>query len=137
MEHFVQAHQSSYAQALKEIKSGWKQSHWMWFIFPQVKGLGRSSTAEYYGIDSLQEALLFLKHPVLGSHLQEISRELLFLESSDAYAIFGSPDELKLHSSMTLFVLITEEDSVFQQVLEKFFQGAYVKKTLKILGIQK
>lgn len=109
----------------------------MWFIFPQVKGLGRSSTAEYYGIDSLQEALLFLKHPVLGSHLQEISRELLFLESSDAYAIFGSPDELKLHSSMTLFVLITEEDSVFQQVLEKFFQGAYVKKTLKILGIQK
>lgn len=122
LERFVQAQADSYARALREIKSGRKTSHWMWYIFPQLSGLGHSQTARYYAIRDRAEAEAYLAHPVLGKRLLEISSELLKLESSDATAVMGWPDDLKLKSSMTLFSLVSREP-VFRQVLEKYFRG--------------
>ena len=122
LERFVQAQADSYVHALREIKSGRKTSHWMWYIFPQLSGLGHSQTARYYAIRDRAEAEAYLAHPVLGKRLLEISSELLKLESSDATAVMGWPDDLKLKSSMTLFSLVSREP-VFRQVLEKYFRG--------------
>lgn len=122
LERFVQAQADSYARALRDIKSGRKTSHWMWYIFPQLSGLGHSQTARYYAIRDRAEAEAYLAHPVLGKRLLEISSELLKLESSDATAVMGWPDDLKLKSSMTLFSLVSREP-VFRQVLEKYFRG--------------
>lgn len=122
LERFVQAQADSYARALQEIKSGRKTSHWMWYIFPQLSGLGHSQTARYYAIRDRAEAEAYLAHPVLGKRLLEISSELLKLESSDATAVMGWPDDLKLKSSMTLFSLVSREP-VFRQVLERYFRG--------------
>jgi uncharacterized protein (DUF1810 family) len=133
LQRFLDAQQSSYAPALSEIKSGRKRSHWMWFIFPQMQGLGYSETARFYGIESRAEAAAYLAHPVLGARLREISRALLALESTDATRIMGSPDDMKLRSSMTLFAALDKADPVFQQVLDKFFGGAPDNKTLQIL----
>ena len=116
LERFVQAQADSYARALRDIKSGRKTSHWMWYIFPQLSGLGHSQTARYYAIRDRAEAEAYLAHPVLGKRLLEISSELLKLESSDATAVMGWPDDLKLKSSMTLFSLVSREP-VFRQVL--------------------
>lgn len=123
LERFVSAHQSSYKQALTEIQNGRKQSHWMWFIFPQLRELGRSETAKYYGIADLKEARTFLDHPILGKNLIEISKALLQLRTDDPHQIFGSPDDLKLRSSMTLFSSLASTNPVFQQVLDKFYDG--------------
>jgi uncharacterized protein (DUF1810 family) len=117
-----------------EIQQGRKKTHWMWFIFPQSAGLGFSETSRFYAIKNLQEAELFLKHPVLGSRLKNISRELLKLKSNDARHIFGSPDDLKLYSSITLFSVLSETDPVFQLVLEKFFNGRKDIKTLDLIS---
>ena len=133
LSRFLEAQKGDFTQALSEIKSGRKRSHWMWYIFQQLKGLGRSSTSEFYGIKDLTEAEAYLAHPVLGSRLKEISAELLHLETSNANSIFGSPDDLKLKSSMTLFANIPGAASVFQQVLQKFFGGSQDEKTLKLL----
>ena len=122
LNRFLQAQEDTYDQALEEIKSGKKRTHWMWFIFPQLKELGRSTTAKFYGIENFGEAEAYIKDPVLGSRLKEISEELLNIESTDALLIMGSPDDKKLRSSMTLFAIVSE-DPVFQKVLDKFFDG--------------
>ncbi len=130
---FIKAQESDYEIALSEIKNGRKRSHWMWYIFPQVQGLGFSETSKYYAIKDISEAEEFLKHPVLGKRLIEICNELLKLPSNDANRIFGSPDDLKLKSSMTLFGSL-ETNQVFEQVLDKFFKGGKDNKTLRNLG---
>ena len=134
LKRFTDAQEDSYAMAFSEIQQGRKQSHWMWFIFPQIAGLGFSETSRYYAIKDLQEAAGFLKHPVLGSRLINISRELLKLKTNDAHRVFGSPDDLKLKSSMTLFSMLPEADPVFQTVLEKFFNGEKDIKTLRLIS---
>ena len=134
LKRFTEAQENSYTMALSEIQQGRKQSHWMWFIFPQIAGLGSSETSRYYAIKDLQEADDYLKNPVLGSRLINISRELLKLKTNDAHRVFGSPDDLKLKSSMTLFSMIPGADPVFQQVLEKFFNGGKDIKTLNLIS---
>ena len=136
LKRFIQAQEASYQQALTEIKNGKKQSHWMWFIFPQIQGLGFSETSRYYAIRDLAEAEEFVKHPVLGSRLIGICNELLKLESKDAKKIFGYPDDVKLKSSMTLFSSLPHADPVFRLVLEKFFNGSQDDKTLQIIQKQ-
>lgn len=133
LQRFEDAHRQDYETALAEIRRGRKTSHWMWYIFPQLKGLGYSPTAQYYGIENLAEAEAFLSHPVLGVHLVEISRALLALETDNADLVFGYPDNLKLRSSMTLFAQIREADPVFGQVLDKFFEGKPDQRTLELL----
>ena len=133
MERFKRAQEQSYEQALQEIRSGKKRSHWMWYIFPQMRGLGFSSTAEYYGISSLEEACAYLEDPVLGPRLTEISQALLELEDKNADRVFGYPDNLKLRSSMTLFAAAAGEDSVFQQVLDAYFDGNADQHTIAML----
>ena len=134
LERFVDAQKYSYEQALAEMKAGRKQSHWIWYIFPQLKGLGRTYNAEFYGLDGAEEAAEYLKHPVLGARLREISGVLLELESSDPERVMGGhPDDWKLCSCMTLFAEISEEGSVFHKVLEKFFGGQKDGRTLGLL----
>ena len=134
LERFVRAQEHSYDAALREIRGGRKRSHWMWYIFPQIAGLGMSSTAQYYAIYDRTEAEEYLAHPILGPRLLEISRALLALDTSDADAVFGWPDNLKLRSSMTLFHCADPDCPVFQQVLDKFFAGRPDERTLAILG---
>ena len=136
LQRFVEAQERSYQQALSEIRMGRKESHWMWFIFPQVNGLGSSSMAQRFAIHSIEEADAYLRHPILGSRLIEISSALLQLKGDDADQVFGSPDNMKLKSSMTLFSLVPTGNDVFQKVLDKFFHGQRDQATLKILGVQ-
>jgi uncharacterized protein (DUF1810 family) len=133
LERFIDAQERSYQIALSEIKNGKKQSHWMWYIFPQVQGLGFSDTSKFYAIKNIDEAKEFLLHPVLGTRLVNLCNELLKLESDDANSIFGSPDDLKLKSSMTLFASLNV-NPVFQMVLDKFFNGTGDTKTLELIG---
>lgn len=134
LNRFISAQERSYDAALREIKAGQKRTHWMWYIFPQIAGLGFSSTAQFYAISSMQEAKDYYAHPVLGKRLVEISEALLALDTSDAGAVMGYPDDLKLRSSMTLF-LAASGDAVFQKVLDKFYSGKPDSKTLSILGL--
>jgi uncharacterized protein (DUF1810 family) len=134
LKRFIDAQEAAYPIALSEVKSGRKRSHWMWYIFPQIRGLGFSDTSRYYAIKDRKEAEAYLNHPVLGARLIEISTELLNLEGSDAGKVFGSPDDKKLLSSMTLFSSLHNAPPVFQQVLDKFFQGAKDQKTLQIIN---
>lgn len=134
LERFVKAQELDYSVALEEIRAGHKRSHWIWYIFPQLKGLGRSHRAQVYGIEDIGEARAYLNHPVLGARLREISGVLLGLESSDPTEVMGGyPDDMKLQSCMTLFAAISEEDSVFHRVLDKFFGGQTDAKTLAML----
>ena len=135
LERFVQAQEGSYARALQEIKNGRKTSHWMWYIFPQLSGLGHSQTARYYAIRDRAEEAAYMANPVLGSRLLEISSELLKLKSSDAREIMGWPDDLKLKSSMTLFGLVSREP-VFRQVLEQYFGGEEDQYTVQAISRQ-
>lgn len=128
------AHHRDYEIALSEIRNGRKLSHWMWYIFPQLKGLGRSTTSEYYGIQNLDEAKEFLEDDYLGKHLVEISYALLQIDCNDAEAVMGRPDDMKLKSSMTLFSLATSDEGVFKKVLDKFFDGKIDYRTVKLLG---
>ena len=132
LERFLKAQEQDYKIALEEIRSGQKMSHWMWYIFPQLKELGYSSTAKFYGIRDREEAEVYLAHPILGQRLREISGELLNLESCDAGYVMGYPDDLKLKSCMTLFLEVSGE-AVFQQVLDQYFQGEKDKETLNYL----
>lgn len=136
LDRFVAAQATAYAQALVEIRSGRKRSHWMWFIFPQLKGLGYSSNANYYGIDGLAEATAYMQHPILGTRLIEISRALLNLPGSNATSVMGSPDDMKLRSSMTLFSLVKGADPVFGLVLDKYFQSHKDDQTIALLSNQ-
>ena len=133
LSRFREAQKRDYERALSEIRSGRKRSHWMWYIFPQLRGLGVSSTAEYYGITGITEAKAFLQDAYLGENLRRISAALLELDTDDALAVFGSPDNLKLCSSMTLFSQAEGRASVFGKVLDKFFQGKEDQRTLELL----
>jgi uncharacterized protein (DUF1810 family) len=135
LKRFIEAQQTDYAVALDEIKHGEKQSHWMWFIFPQVLGLGYTSTSMLYGIKDLDEAAAYLSNEILGKRLVEISNVLLALETDDARQVFGGTDAMKLRSCMTLFSLAPGADEVFQLVLDKFFNGKKDDKTLQLLGL--
>ncbi|MBS9524146.1 DUF1810 domain-containing protein [Litoribacter alkaliphilus] len=126
---FLEAQASSLAQAKQELQNGKKVSHWMWYIFPQLKQLGHSSTAKFYGIRDLAEAKAFYQHPVLGHNLRECCELLLPHGQRTAYQIMGSPDDLKLRSCVTLFLLATG-DLIFQQVLDQFFDGKKDEKTV-------
>ena len=135
LERFVEAQSNGvYAQALDELHAGRKASHWMWFVFPQVAGLGSSSTSQRYAIGSLAEARAYLDHPVLGSRLIECARAVLSHPDRTARQIMGSPDDAKLRSSMTLFALASESEPVFQQVIDIFFDGGSDPRTVEILG---
>jgi len=123
LQRFLDAQDSVYAGVLEELAAGAKRTHWMWFIFPQLKGLGRSAVARHYGIDSIDEAGAYWRHPVLGLRLKECTELLLRAPAQSAHEIFGSPDDLKLRSCMTLFAEVAEEEPVFNQVLERFFDG--------------
>lgn len=131
---FLDAQQSSFATALAELTAGQKRSHWMWFVFPQLLGLGHSAMAQRYAIRSVAEAQAYLAHPVLGARLKECAERLLNVDGRSAVEIFGTPDDLKLRSSMTLFNAMSEPDSVFQQVLERYFDGVPDGKTLDTLA---
>ncbi len=130
LQRFVDAQKNDYAIALSEIKNGRKRSHWMWYIFPQIQGLGFSSTSKYYAIKNSYEAKAYLEHPVLGKRLIQISNALLSLGGNNATSIFGSPDDVKLKSSMTLFASLPDVDDVFKKVLDKFFGGKTDEATL-------
>lgn len=135
LDRFLDAQRGDYAAALAEVRRGRKTSHWMWYIFPQIAGLGQSSTARYYSIRDLEEAREYYAHPVLGQRLREISGALLELRGSDPVAVFGGIDSMKLKSSMTLFALAAPDDPLFQQVLDKYYGGERDALTLRILGV--
>ena len=137
LERFVSAQGYSYENALNEIRAGKKTSHWIWYIFPQLRGLGHSYRSEYYGVEDEDEAKSYLSHPILGSRLVEITETLLSLKGSDPLKVMGSPDDLKLKSCMTLFAYISKGGSIFHQVLEKYFGGEKDEKTLSILERKK
>lgn len=134
LERFVAAQAPVYAQVVAELEAGRKTSHWMWFIFPQLRGLGRSPTALHFGIEDLGEAKAYLRHPVLGPRLVECSRLVLAVEGRSATAIFGSPDDLKLRSAMTLFGRAAADEAVFAAVLETYYDGQEDPATLALLG---
>lgn len=134
LSRFLQAQEQMYPIALSEVRKGRKESHWMWFVFPQIKGLGFSDTAKFYSIADLTEAEAYLSHPLLGKRLVEISHALLDTEGKTATAIFGAPDDLKLRSCMTLFLKVPDADPVFSAVLKKYFQGIPDQLTLEILA---
>lgn len=134
LERFVTAQQAVYPQVVKELSNGKKTSHWMWFIFPQLQGLGYSAMAQRYAIDSLDEAAAYLAHPVLGQRLVELGKILLGIDGKSALAIFGSPDDKKLHSSLTLFSLVTNSPPIFGQLLDKYFDGKPDSNTERLLN---
>ena len=128
LDRFVKAQENSYDQALSEIRSGRKRSHWMWYIFPQLKGLGMTSTADHYGISGLDEAKAYIEHPILGARLIEISEALLNCGKSNPEEIFGYPDYLKCCSCMTLFEMVSD-NPIFGEVLDKFYGGKRDSRT--------
>lgn len=134
LDRFLLAQEKNYPTALDEIRHGRKKSHWMWYVFPQIKGLGHSLIAQNYAIKDLQEARNFVFHPILGRRLIEISEALLSLKSDKIFEVFDYPDDLKLRSSMTLFHQAVPDIAVFQAVLDKFFNGRPDDLTLKILA---
>jgi len=135
LKRFLEAQESDYPQALAEIKSGQKESHWFWYIFPQFDGLGYSSTSKKYAIKSLAQAKAYLNHAMLGPRLLECCEAALAIKGRSARAIFGSPDDLKMRSCATLFASISPPGSVFDRVLEKYFEGQRDDKTLRLTGI--
>ena len=133
LSRFLKAQEYDYPQALREIRAGRKRTHWMWYIFPQIQGLGFSSTAQYYAIRDLEEAKEYLAHPVLGARLKEISSALLELDGLSASEIFGYPDDLKLRSSMTLFRLADLDCEIFRDVIDKYYDGIPDDRTVSIV----
>lgn len=133
LNRFVQAQKNDYERALAEVKHGQKHSHWMWYIFPQFDGLGFSQTTKRYAIKSIAEAKAYLNHPILGPRLIECVEAVLGVEKRSAYEIFGSPDDMKLKSCATLFAYVSSTGSVFDRLLDKFFQGDRDPKTLRLL----
>ena len=133
LERFVTAQAPVFAAALDELKAGQKRSHWMWFVFPQLRGLGHSSMAQFYGIGSLNEARAYLAHPVLGPRLILCTEMVLAVEGRSLHAIFGSPDDMKFCSSMTLFALAAGKgESTFRRALDRYCDGGIDKRTLAL-----
>ena len=134
LERFVTAQAPVFATVLAELRAGRKRTHWMWFIFPQLAGLGRSSTARFYGISSIDEARAYLGHPLLGPRLELCTRIVLASESSSLHAMFGSPDDMKFRSCMTLFSLATDDhDNPFRQALERRCSDCPDERTLALI----
>jgi len=136
LDRFVEAQQRCQATALAELRAGHKRSHWMWFIFPQARGLGFSENARYYGIASLDEAQAYLAHPVLSANLRAVTEAMLSHTDRTATAILGSPDDLKFHASMTLFAAAADDPSLFEAALARFFGGSSHQQTLALLAGQ-
>lgn len=134
LSRFVSAQENVYQQVLTELEQGRKRTHWIWFIFPQIDGLGHSSMAERYAIKSLDEARAYLRHPVLGARLQQCTEKVIAIDGKSIATIFGYPDDLKFRSSMTLFASIAGPESVFSAALEKYFDGEKDAMTLALLG---
>lgn len=134
LQRFLDAQRDKFATALEEIRNGRKRTHWMWYIFPQIDGLGASETSKYYAIRNMEEAVAYLQEPLLRSRLLNICNALLALEGKSANQVFGNPDDMKLQSSMTLFAAVPNTDPCFKQVLDKYFAGQPDKKTLQLLG---
>src|SRR5215212_9684749 len=131
---FVRAQASDYDRATSEIRNGQKETHWMWYVFPQFEGLAFSSRSKHYAIKSVAEAEAYLRHPTLGPRLRESAEATLALEGRTASEIFGSPDDMKLQSSATLFAAVSPAGSVFERVLDKYFGGARDRRTIELLG---
>lgn len=134
LDRFVTPQENTYPIALKEILGGKKLTHWMWYMFPQLRGLGRSSMAHTYGISGLDEAKAYLEHPALAGRLYELCNALLMHKDKSAYEIFGRVDAMKLKSSMTLFALTSEDYTIFDEVLENFFDGKMDEVTVKLIN---
>jgi len=134
LNRFVRAQEESYQQALSELERGRKQSHWMWYVFPQLDGLGASPTSKFYSIKSEDEARAYLEHPVLGPRLAACAEAVLANDGRSARAILGSPDDLKLRSCATLFAHVTTPGSVFERILDKFYDGERDAATLRLLS---
>src|SRR5487761_1168712 len=130
LQRFIEAQEPVYAQVCAELWEGRKTGHWMWFIFPQIRGLGSSETAKYFAIAGRQEATAYVAHPVLGPRLRECAALVLRSENKSVEQIFGYPDNLKFHSSMTLFAQASEDNQVFLDALKKYFSGALDPQTL-------
>ncbi|HTS49232.1 MAG TPA: DUF1810 domain-containing protein [Bryobacteraceae bacterium] len=135
LQRFVNAQEPVYERVCQELRGGRKSSHWMWFIFPQLRGLGQSQMAHTFGISSRAEAEAYLKHPVLGARLRECTRLVNLVEGRAIEEIFGYPDDLKFRSSMTLFASVQAEDPVFQDALKKYFSGEQDPRTVQLLAI--
>ena len=133
LNRFVDAQDADYDAAITEIRSGRKRSHWMWYVFPQIAGLGFSPTSQHFAIRSLAEAKAYLAHPVLGPRLQECAEALLVLNGRSAHDIFGAPDDMKLRSSATLFAQAAPAGSIFHRIIEKYFEGRPDERTLAAL----
>lgn len=131
---FLEAQNQVYLKALSEIKEGKKNTHWMWYVFPQINGLGSSETAKYYGIKDMNEATAYLQHPILEKHLVEIAEAVLNLNGKTATQIFGTPDDMKLRSCMTLFANVKNTNPIFQKVLIKYFNGIPDELTLQLIN---
>jgi uncharacterized protein (DUF1810 family) len=134
LDRFVNAQEGDYSRALAEIRSGRKRSHWMWYVFPQFAGLGMSPTSQLYAIKSLAEARAYLDHPVLGARLIECVEAALSVDGRSATDIFGTPDDLKLRSSATLFANVSAPESQFHRLLDKYFAGAADERTIRLMG---
>jgi uncharacterized protein (DUF1810 family) len=135
LKRFVDAQAPVYGNVVDELRAGRKRSHWMWFVFPQLRGLGGSPMAAHYGIASLEEARAYLRHNVLGPRLRECTRLVTRVQGGSVAEIFGSPDDLKLRSSMTLFARATEDNEDFVALLDKYYDGEHDQLTLKRLGV--
>jgi uncharacterized protein (DUF1810 family) len=133
LSRFIDAQEGIYNRVLAELKNGEKRTHWMWFIFPQIDGLGFSSTSKYYAIKSMEEARQYLNHPVLGRRLMQCAETVLAVEGRSASEIFGYPDDMKLKSCMTLFASVSDTTSVFDGALDKYFHGERDVRTLQLL----
>lgn len=136
LSRFVQAQEDDYKQALSELRSGKKRTHWIWHIFPQIDGLAFSSTSKHYAIKSIEQAKAYLEHPILGPRLRECAEAVLQVEGRSAREILGSPDDLKLRSSATLFACVSPPGSVFDRLLDKYYQGKRDEKTHALLRIE-
>jgi len=134
LDRFVQAQDRTYESALTEIRNGRKRSHWMWFIFPQFEGLGSSAQSVFFSIKSIAEAKAYLAHPLLGPRLIECAGAVLAIDGRSAIDIFGSPDDMKLRSSATLFARASPDGSEFHRILDKYFGGRADDKTLRLVG---
>ncbi|MDJ0554390.1 MAG: DUF1810 domain-containing protein [Microcoleaceae cyanobacterium MO_207.B10] len=135
LSRFISAQDKIYETVLRELKNAKKQSHWMWYIFPQIDGLAKSTTSKYYAIKSIEEAQQYLNHPVLGKRLLECAEIVFGIEGKSISEIFGYPDDLKFKSSMTMFFHVAKPDSIFARIIDKYFQGERDIQTLNILAM--
>ena len=134
LSRFIEAQDADYEQALAEIRSGRKRSHWMWYVFPQFTGLGSSPTSMHYAIKSRDEAEAYLSHPIIGRRLVECAEAVLQIRDRSAFEVFGSPDDMKLRSSATLFASVSAEGSVFHRLIDQYFDGRRDDRTIELMG---